>query len=147
MPITEVTVRPPELQAALVALWEGSVQASHHFLSAAQIAQIKPYVPQALAQVEHLLVAGPLDQTQGFMGITGQKLEMLFVAADQRGQGIGSALLDYGIAHFGVNQVVVNEQNPAAQAFYHHHGFRVYERHALDEQGQPYPILLMQRKN
>lgn len=28
MSITEVTVRPPELQAALVDLWEGSVQAN-----------------------------------------------------------------------------------------------------------------------
>lgn len=146
MQTTEIIIFTPALQKKLVDLWEGSVQASHHFLSPAQIAQIKPYVPQALTQVEHLLVAGPLDQPQGFMGVTGQKLEMLFVAADQRGQGIGSALLDYGITHFGVNQVVVNEQNPAAKAFYHHHGFRVYERHALDEQGQPYPILLMRRE-
>lgn len=147
MPITEVTVRPPELQAALVALWEGSVQASQPLFKRGPNRPNQALRPPGPGSSRAPAGGGPLDQPQGFMGITGQKLEMLFVAADQRGQGIGSALLDYGIAHFGVNQVVVNEQNPAAQAFYHHHGFRVYGRHALDEQGQPYPILLMQRKN
>lgn len=32
-----------------------------------------------------------------FMGIDGQKLEMLFVSGEARGRGLGKALLGYGV--------------------------------------------------
>lgn len=43
---------------------------------------------------------------------------------------------------FGVNELVVNEQNPQTRGFYEHMGFAVRERSELDEQGNPYPICL-----
>ena len=81
----------------------------------------------------------------GFMGLSGQKVEMLFVNAQNRGKGIGRKLLEYGIEHYSVNELTVNEQNPLAKGFYEHMGFRVYKRDELDEQGNPYPILRMKR--
>ena len=53
-------------------------------------------------------------------------------------------LLTYGMEHFGVNRLTVNEQNPLARGFYEHMGFRVYRRTETDEQGGPYPILYME---
>jgi len=45
MQITEVKDRNESLINELVDVWERSVKATHLFLSAAEIAQIKTYVP------------------------------------------------------------------------------------------------------
>lgn len=146
MTIIEVAQRTPELLAQLLQVWERSVQASHDFLSASEIEQIKCYVPQALAEVPHLLVVvDEVGRPLGFMGIADTSLEMLFLAPEARGQGIGRRLLQYGIAHHGVNTLTVNEQNPQARGFYEHMGFVVERRSELDEQGNPYPLLYMRR--
>lgn len=77
------------------------------------------------------------------MGIENNKLEMLFIAPEYRGKGIGKKMLLYGIQNYGVNDLAVNEDNPLAKGFYEHMGFKVYERHELDDQGKPYPVLYM----
>ncbi|ERK47335.1 hypothetical protein [Faecalitalea cylindroides] len=48
--------------------------------------------------------------------------------------------------NFGINDLAVNEQNPLAKEFYEHMGFIVYKRTETDEQGNPYPLLYMKRK-
>ena len=53
MKITEVQERTPELVEKLLAVWQGSVEATHFFLSDAEIAKIKEYVPQALKGGAH----------------------------------------------------------------------------------------------
>ena len=79
------------------------------------------------------------------MGIAENKLEMLFVADNEIGKGIGKALIKYGISN-NINELTVNEQNPLAKEFYEHMGFRVYKRTDLDEQETQYPILYMNRE-
>ena len=142
--ITEITGRTPQLISQLLEVWERSVQATHLFLSADEVAEIKPHVPQALQEVPHLIVAQRSDGTPaGFMGIDGQKLEMLFLAPEERGRGLGRKLVRYGVERYGIQEVTVNEQNPQARGFYERMGFCVCQRSELDEQGRPYPILKM----
>ena len=81
------------------------------------------------------------------MGIAENKLEMLFVSDSERGKGIGKALIEYGIANYNINELIVNEQNPNSKGFYEHLGFKVYKRTELDEQGNHYPILYMRLEN
>lgn len=135
--------RKAELILRLLNLWELSVVRTHHFLNAEQIAGIKPYVPNALADVEYLVVARERGEIVGFMGINEQKLEMLFLHPDRRGEGIGGALVNFAVKHYDVNAVDVNEDNPEAQGFYEHMGFEVIARSEIDEQGNPFPILSM----
>lgn len=90
MKIIEVTNRTPDLVDALVTVWEGSVRATHLFLSDAEIKSIKEYVPQALTGIAHLIIAeedekGPV----AFMGVQDGSLEMLFIAPKERGKGLG----------------------------------------------------------
>lgn len=123
----------------MTALWERSAIATHLFLNAEEIAQIKQYLPQALSEVAHLIIAPnehgePLD----FMGINEQKLKVLFLEPALREQGLGKKLLQYGIDKYGVN-----EQNPQTVGFYKHLGFKIYKRTDLDEQGAPYPFFYM----
>ena len=138
MQIREIEKRELLLIQSLTALWERSAIATHLFLNAEEIAQIKQYLPQALSEVAHLIIA-PNEQGAllGFMGINEQKLKVLFLEPALRGQGLGGKLLQYGIDKYGVN-----EQNPQAVGFYKHLGFKIYKRTDLDEQGAPYPFFI-----
>lgn len=144
MKIYEVQERSPQLSAALLKIWEASVRATHLFLSDAEINQIKEYVPQAINQVGHLIIAeNDSNTTIAFMGIENSRLEMLFLSPKERGKGIGKQLIQYGIKNYGIQEVTVNEQNPQAVGFYKHLGFETYKRTDCDEEGNPYPLLYM----
>lgn len=144
MKILEVKKRTPALLKRLISVWEQSVRATHLFLSAEEIENIKQYVPQALSGVAHLTIAvNEAELPVAFMGVEEQRLEMLFILPEERGNGLGRALLEYGIDRYSVKELAVNEQNPLAKGFYEHMGFRVYKRTAHDEQGNPYPLLYM----
>lgn len=137
--------RTPALIESLLDVWEGSVRATHLFLSDDEISRIKAYVPDALAAVPVLIVEEePNGAPTAFMGIAGDGLEMLFVARNARGHGVGRRLLEHGIAALGVRRLSVNEQNPQAVGFYEHMGFAVCGRSEVDDQGNPYPILRME---
>lgn len=144
MTIYEVQSRPAALLSRLTELWEASVRATHLFLTEPQLQQIKAYVPHALADVPHLVLACPAPDTPvAFMGIAGRRLEMLFLLPRERGAGLGKQLLRYAMDNYGVREVTVNEQNPQAVGFYRHACFSVYKRTDLDEAGDPYPLLYM----
>ena len=99
MNIYEVHDRTSSLIRQLLVIWEASVRATHLFLSDAEVRKIKEYVPQALAGVSHLVIA---ERETGcpvaFMGVEGQRLEMLFLASEERGTGLGRQLLDTAFA-------------------------------------------------
>ena len=145
MNILTVENRNEELINLLVDMWKKSVKASHLFLTDDGIQEIKNYVPQAIQNVETLVVA--IENTPvAFMGVENKRLEMLFVHPDYIGNGIGKKLVQLGIENFGINELTVNEQNPNAVGFYEHIGFKTYRRTELDEAGMPYPLLYMKLK-
>lgn len=144
MRIDEVKERRATLINELLEVWEDSVKATHLFLSNKEIKNIKEYVPQAILGVSNLVIIENENGTPiAFMGIEDKKLEMLFIKNSERGKGLGKQLLNYGIEHYNVNELAVNEQNPNAKEFYEHMGFKTYKRTELDEQGNPYSILYM----
>ena len=146
MQIFEVTERPVLLIQQLLQVWESAVKKTHLFLSDSEIEEIKKYVPQALEHISHLIIAENAHKIPiAFMGVEQQKLEMLFVSSEDIGKGLGKRLLQYGIKHYSINELTVNEQNISAKGFYEHMGFRTYKRTDYDEQGNPYPLLYMKR--
>ena len=148
MNIVEVKNRTPDLINQLLAVWEGSVRATHLFLSDNEIKSIKEYVPQALNGIDNLVIAeDDAGRPVAFMGIADGTLEMLFISPQERGKGLGKRLIQYGIKNYSVQQLAVNEQNPQAKGFYEHMGFQVYKRTDFDEQGNPYPLLYMSLSN
>ena len=146
MRIYEVKSRDEALVKTRVSVWERSVRATHLFLSDGEIGKIKRYVPQALQKAEHLIVVENEDgEAIAFMGIEKDRLEMLFLLPAERGRGLGRTLLQKAVLNYGVREVTVNEQNPEAVGFYKHMGFEIYRRAALDEEGNPYPLLYMRK--
>lgn len=146
MIIREVKEIHSELVEQLVHIWRASVTETHDFLSEKEIAEIEKFVPQALTEIAHLIIIeNPDNQVLAFMGVAEKKLEMLFVAPQVRGQGIGKQLLTYGLDELDVIELTVNEQNPQAIGFYEKLGFEEYKRTATDEQGLSYPLLYMKK--
>lgn len=144
MRIIEIQERTEILMNQLLKVWEGSVKATHLFLSNEEIENIKKYVLQAILVVSHLvIIENESYQPIAFMGIEDTTLEMLFIKNNERGKGLGKQLLNYGIEKYNVNELAVNEQNPKAKRFYEYMGFKTYKRTELDEQGNSYPILYM----
>ena len=146
MKILEIKEKDSTLIQNLLNVWESSVKATHLFLSDDEIKNIKQYVPRAILEIPILVVAkNEAGNPIGFMGISDKSLEMLFIEDKSRGFGIGKMLLNYVMENYSVNNLTVNEQNPLAQGFYEHMGFRVYKRTELDEQGNAYPLLYMKK--
>lgn len=72
-----------------------------------------------------------------FAGIDGDMLEMLFVAPQARGKGVGRQLVEYLVRERGIRRVDVNEQNAQAAGFYARLGFRVTGRDATIRRAGP----------
>lgn len=132
--------------ATLVNLWLRSVRATHRFLTEADINAMLPLVRDGgLAGLEMWVIADDADRPLGFMGLSGAKIEALFLDPDHLRRGLGGQLVEHAVARHPVLEVDVNEQNPAATAFYKHMGFQVVGRSPLDGLGQPFPLLHLRR--
>ena len=131
----------------LVSLWEASVRSTHDFLTESDIDRLKPVVRMALESIPHLWgMADRSGRWVAFMGIDGDKLEMLFVHPALFGLGLGRRLTGMAVSDLGVRFVDVNEQNPKAYGFYRRVGFLLAGRCETDGQGNPFPILHLKWK-
>ena len=131
--------------AELIEIWESSVRATHDFLPSSAIDELKPLILNQYFQHVRLDKYMINDKILGFLGTSSDNIEMLFIRPEARGKGIGRALIDFATTQLHIHKVDVNEQNPQAIGFYLKMGFQVVARSALDGQGQPYPLLHMQK--
>lgn len=127
-------------------LWENSVLATHHFLAQEDFDYYKEMVPDYFSQAT-LYVYQDGDVIKGFLGVSEDNIDMLFVDPAYLGQGVGKALLLYALNELGAQKVDVNEQNAHAYQFYQHFGFVVVCRSEIDDMQKPYPILHLELKN
>ncbi|PKM19483.1 MAG: acetyltransferase [Gammaproteobacteria bacterium HGW-Gammaproteobacteria-15] len=128
----------------LIEIWEASVRATHDFLSEDDLQQLKPLILEQYFDVVNLTCAKTsTGEIAGFCGVHDGNIEMLFIAPELRGQGIGALLAAHAISAQGATKVDVNEQNPQALGFYQRIGFDVTGRSPTDGQDKPYPLLHM----
>ncbi|HEX6170749.1 MAG TPA: GNAT family N-acetyltransferase [Chitinophagaceae bacterium] len=127
----------------VLSVWERSVLATHGFLSQEDFQSIKEIVRKIDFNQFDVFCLIQDDKVLGFLGVAGQKTEMLFLDPDYFGQGLGKVLMNYAINELSVDKVDVNEQNIKAVNFYQHLGFKTYERTDKDDLGKDYPLLRM----
>ncbi|WP_409012144.1 acetyltransferase [Aeromonas salmonicida] len=127
----------------LISLWEASVRATHHFLPEEEIDALKLLILEHYFAAVDLVCARDDTGITGFCGVLDGNIEMLFLAPEARGRGIGRLLVAHAISRQGATRVDVNEQNVQALGFYQRMGFVVTGRSPLDGQGKPYPLLHM----
>jgi putative acetyltransferase len=135
----------PTDRDALVALWRDSVTATHTFLTQHDIDELEIAVrDQALPALEVWVLRDESERVVGFMGLDDSRLEALFLASAQIGQGYGRQMLAFARNLKGPLQLDVNEQNARATAFYLANGFKIIGRSETDSDGRPFPILHLQ---
>lgn len=141
--MTDVRLRAAENADTdrLVAVWRSAVEATHHFLSPADIDGFAGRLARDFFPAVELTVAEVDGEVVGFSGAAGNRLEMLFVDSAAHGRGIGTVLLDHAVEEAGIRGLDVNEQNPGAVAFYLARGFEQVGRSPLDSDGRPFPLL------
>lgn len=126
----------------LAGIWERSVMATHDFLKNEDFNEIKTaLIPDYFPNVDLYAIADN-GVYAGFIGLSPDSIGMLFIDSDRRGQGYGSALIEYAKQR-GATKIDVNEQNLSALNFYKAKGFRIIGRDETDEAGRPYPILYL----
>jgi putative acetyltransferase len=126
----------------LARLWEASVRATHDFLPDSYIELLKNMLlTHYLDAVMLVCTRDSRQRITGFAGVAAGKVEMLFIAPQARGTGLGKQLLRYAIEHLNAN-----EQNEQAVGFYFKLGFEVIGRSEKDGMGQPYPLLHLRLK-
>ena len=122
-------------------IWSRAVVATHVFLSPEDFAAFSELVRTEYATHASLLLAESGGRVLGFMGMTENTIDSLFVEPDDFGRGVGRALVDQARTIGVPLRVDVNEQNAGARAFYERLGFVVLGRSEVDDHGRPYPLL------
>lgn len=127
----------------LMDLWERSVRATHDFLEEEDLLFYKSRLP---IYFDNVSLYGCIQDgiIKGFLGVSDDNVEMLFVDSMYFNSGIGSLLLKYAVDELNIRKVDVNEQNRQALSFYKKHGFIEYGRSELDGEGKTYPILYLE---
>ena len=126
----------------LLDVWWNSVRSTHKFVSPEDLQAFVPMVEDYLrsAEPELWVLCASSEQVMGFMGLSGNKIDALFLAPEFQRQGGGRRLVLHAQATREVLSVDVNEQNTGAVLFYQALGFVVEGR-----SGRPYPLLHMRR--
>src|SRR5262245_22568719 len=129
----------------LLDIWLRSVRATHSFLAEEDVQSLLPLVKGYLtsSQPELWILCSDSSKIMGFMGMSGSKMEALFLAPEFHRRGGGRELVRHARALRGELTVDVNEQNSAARRFYEACGFVVEGRSELDGAGRPFPLLHM----
>ncbi len=146
MPLQEgVLPVNPEDFPQMVEVWEASVRATHDFLTEADIQFFKPLVLEELPNMASMAcMRNDQGKIVGILGVSEEKIEMLFIHPLWRGKGVGRQLLLHAVHVLGASVVDVNEQNEQAVGFYLRMGFEVAGRSAVDSLGKPFPLLHLQ---
>lgn len=125
----------------LTAIWKAAVESTHDFISADEIAGYEARMPAEFLPGTKLTVALADGVPVGFIGMTGDEVDMLFVKPEFHGQGIGRELISRNGAAKRELRVDVSEQNPGGLAFYRRLGFEPTGRSATDSDGNPHPLV------
>lgn len=142
---TSIRMSNPADVPRLLEVWETAVSATHDFVDEADRRAIAALVrDEYLPNAPLTLAVDEDDVALGFMGMTDNEIDSLFVHADARGRGVGRTLVQHACDQASTIRTEVNEQNVQGVGFWRHMGFREVGRLEVDRQGRPYPLLLME---
>ncbi len=142
-----LNIRPilPTEHSSVLQLWEESVSASHDFITKKDIDHYKEMIAESLVNFE-LFAVDEGDEMQGFIALSNQKIQMLFVHPNAFRRGFGKRLIQYAVQVHRAWLVDVNAQNEQALSFYLSMGFRIYHKFPNDSAGKPYPVWSLRLK-
>jgi putative acetyltransferase len=108
-------------------VWHASVLATHDFLAKSDLMDICVLVRRDYLPNHSILVAvDDKDRVIGFMGMTDNGIDSLFIAPAHRSKGLGRDFVIQALSRADRLEVEVNAQNLQAVGFYEAMGFAVF---------------------
>ena len=135
----------PDDHDALLAVWRRAVEATHHFLTPADVDGYETRLGAVLPRAAMRVAVGDDGVPAGFLAGRAGGVDALFVDPAVHGTGAGTALVDDAARRHAILTVAVNEQNPDAHAWYLRRGFVETGRSELDADGRPFPLVYLRR--
>lgn len=131
---------------ALTELWHASVRTSHTFADEEDFAVRGPWIRDGLLPSMDVLVAEDAAGTPlGFVGARGDQVNLLYIAPEHQGRGLGTALLAAVDDGRGPRSVEVYADNTTGMAFYASQGFRETRRYPHDDLDRPFAVAHLER--
>ncbi|VXC29676.1 conserved hypothetical protein [Aeromicrobium sp. 9AM] len=128
----------------LTDLWERSARSSHAFMADDEFVELKPHIRDLLLPSMDVWVAESAGEKLGFVGARGEHVELLYVAPEAQGRGVGPQLLAH-ITEGGARSVEVYARNAVGLGFYLSQGFRETRRDPTDAAGRSFEIVHLER--
>lgn len=130
---------------ALTELWERSARSSHAFMDDEEFVELIPRIRDLLLPSMDVWVAESDGQTLGFVGARRDHVELLYIAPEAQGRGLGPALLSHVDGGAGPHSVEVYAGNAVGLGFYLSQGFRETRRDPTDAAGRAFAIVHLER--
>ncbi|TCT37327.1 GNAT family N-acetyltransferase [Martelella mediterranea] len=141
----EIRRYEPADNACLTAIWYQASCISHPFLPDSLLQEQRLQISSKyLPETETWVAVGPAGPV-GFIGLIDLFIGGLFIAPEWQSRGIGSLLLSHAFDLKGKLALEVYVANQRAVDFYRKHGFCGVRRRETDDNGLPYPLILMQK--
>jgi len=129
----------------LLKIWEKVVKETYDFLKEEDFEFYKFKIPQYFNNLSLFAYRDIKGKIKGFLGVSTEKVEMLFIDTMFTGKGIGKRFMAFAFNNLKINKVDVNEQNKNAVSFFNHLGFKVTGRSQFDREGKNYPVLYLEK--
>ena len=138
-------IRPfrPEERDELLDVWEAANRVGHPFFDEAELLARRRRLIEVYLPASESWVAWGEGRIVGGIGLDGAFVGGLFVDPAHHRCGIGRRLLDHATALKGPLALEVYVANPAARRFYDRCGFIAVDRREVDDDGRPWPVVVM----
>ena len=126
-------------------IWLDANLKAHSFIPAQYWKSNSEFVKEALPQAE-VYVYENENEIQGFVGLSGEHIEGIFVSGEKQSQGIGKLLLDHVKDRKPRLLLNVYKQNTRAMSFYQREGFEIQYEGLDDATGEKDCVMVWQQK-
>lgn len=140
-------IRPyaPSDRALVLDVWLKASKVGHPFLPPEDLLRQQALVGEVYLPNSETWVAEVSGTIVGFIGLLEAFIGGLFVEPTAHGQGVGRRLVEHAYVLKGPLTVDVYAENPIAPAFYERLGFTEVDRKDRDEEGRPFPLIVMRK--
>jgi putative acetyltransferase len=129
---------------ALTEVWERAARSTHPFMSDEDFTDLVPRIRDLLLPSMDVWLAEAGDRPLGFVGARDDHVELLYIAPEAQGRGLGPVLLAR-VRDGGPRSVEVYAGNAVGLGFYRSQGFRETRRDPTDVAGRSFAVVHLER--
>lgn len=144
---SDVSIRPAGEADfdALTDVWERAARSTHQFMGDDDFAELVPRIRDLLLPSMDVWLAAIDGRPVGFVGARDEHVELLYIAPEAQGRGLGPRLLAELAEGAGPRTVEVYAGNSVGLGFYRSQGFTETRRDPTDGAGRSFAIVHLER--